>query len=281
MKKIHVRWDQNWCLCTAGYCLNKDQCDCLDSRRKWIGAGIVWLIEASHLLCNTESFFGQETEIFATSSAWLSFKKLLFDWKALNNKEGAWGLTGSDSECSEADERVSPDLARHGSIWIYTHSWLLIVIYKQRFRIILKLRPQMPGGALVFCHLPPLSFPCIAFSIFLHSHPTPLLPFSPHLLPFNITSAENHCSSGVASIKQQADLKSRNSFKDGFVVFLWVYHNYNEGLEHIYAHHRGNLIVTHPWRLWSWVISFHILSIVLACSLCMEGGIENDLPLKS
>lgn len=189
-------------------------------------------------------------------------------------------MTGSDSECSEADERVSPDLTRQVSIGIYTHSWPLIVIYKQGFRIVLKLHPQMHGGALVFYHFPPPSFPGILFPIFLHS-PCPPPPSPPPPICCHLALHQQKITAGLTSIKQQVDLKSRNSFKDGFIVFLWIYHNYNEGLEYVYAHHRGNLIITHPWRLWSRVISFHILSIVLACSLCMEGGMENDLPLKS
>jgi len=126
-------------------------------------------------------------------------------------------LTGSDSECSEADERVSPDLARHGSVGICMHSGLLIVICKQEFRIVPKLHPQMQGGALVFYHFPLVAFPCIPFAIFLHSHPPPS--FFPPVCCY-LALCQQKITALVASIKQQVDLKSKNSFKDGFVVIL-------------------------------------------------------------
>lgn len=113
-------------------------------------------------------FWPKTPEIFATSIAWLGFKKHCFDWKALNNKREAQDLTGSDSECSESGSecREAP-LAWHVGIGIHTHIWLLAVIYKERLRIVLKLYPQMHAGALVFSHSPPPSFPCIPFSVFL------------------------------------------------------------------------------------------------------------------
>lgn len=175
----------------------------------------------------------------------------------------------------------SPGLA-HGN-WDHTYHWLLAVIYKQGLRIVLKLHPQMHAGALVFFHALPLSFPCILLTVPLCCEYSSIHDPSCLFFPIfcHLALHQQKLTAGVTSIKQQVDLKSRNSFEDGFVVFLWIYHNYNEGLGCFSICHQGNLIVTHPQWLWSWVISFHSLSIVLACSLCMEGEIENDLPLKS
>lgn len=134
-------------------------------------------------------------------------------------------------------------------------------------------------GALDSYCFPLPSLPCVPFPILLRSPPHPWSPSCPYLLPFSVTSTENHCRNGFREAESRR--KNQGTVSKMGLLCSCECGNYTEGLEYIYAHRRGNLIITHPWQFWSQVISFHILTIVLACSLCMGQEMENDLPLKS
>lgn len=194
---------------------------------------------------STKAFVTKNPRNFFNFHCLAAFQEALLWLKALNNEKEAQDLTGSDSKCSESDSECREAPLAWFSLLLLHHPFLAF---------------QFLYSSVV--NIPPFTTPAAFFSLFSALY-------------------QQKITAGVTSIKQQVDLKSRNGFKDGFVVSLWMYHIYNEGLEYFDICHRGNLIVIHPQRLWSWVISFHILSIVLACSPCMERGIENDLPLKS